>query len=140
MPVIYRSNPPERGAPRTLHPEVPAKRASKDHPAARPERASKDEAPRARPRRTADRLYDFLAAIARNGAPCPSADNIVEALGLNNTSDMSRHLDKLVAAGRIRVHRPGPSARVVEIVATGDRTAPTAPRTYSRRTGTRRTS
>jgi hypothetical protein len=132
MVTIYRSNPPERGKPRTLHPEVPA------------ERASKDEAPRAKARAprcsNVDRLYDFLAAIAGNGAPCPSATNIAEAMGFNNNADGGKLLAKLIKAGRIRVERPAPCARIIEIVATGDRTAPTAARTYSRRIGTRKTS
>lgn len=70
------------------------------------------------------RVLELLTAVADAGEPCPTNEAIAQALGLG-TRWKARHLfDRLVIAGRIRVVEPARfGARVIEIVATGARTA-----------------
>jgi hypothetical protein len=115
MPVIYRSNPPARDFGRAARETSPGP-------------ISKHEAARRQPRvqcprhMTADRVFEVLADAAARGAPCPTNKEISDTVGLLTASNASEMVRRLEAAGRIRVNRFS-CTRVIEIVATGARTA-----------------
>lgn len=68
--------------------------------------------------------YRTLSAAARAGAPCPSVEVLGRDVGL--TGETTRKLlRRMEAAGMIRTTYPSKTARVVEIVASGRKTAPT---------------
>ena len=70
------------------------------------------------------RVLALLSAVADAGEPCPTNEDIAEQLSLG-TRWRARHLfDRLKLSGRIRVIEPARfGARVIEIAATGKRTA-----------------
>ena len=71
------------------------------------------------------RIYGLLRRCAAKGLPCPSNGAIAEALGMECAETVRYRFNKLVVAGRVRVIEPARfSARVIEITATGARTAP----------------
>jgi hypothetical protein len=66
-----------------------------------------------------------LIACANENRPCPTNDQLCGLIGANSTNSVPRILDQLADAGWIKIER-GHNRRVVQIVATGQRTAGTA--------------
>lgn len=72
----------------------------------------------------AGRVYAMLAECAARGLECPSNGELAEALGFEGREQGRYQFKALVRAGLIRVIEPNRySARVIEIVASGKRTA-----------------
>jgi len=71
----------------------------------------------------ADRtVFGMLVHAAARGLPCPSNAALEQASGIGNPT---RALERLQAAGRIRVENPSKNQRRVIIVASGAATLPT---------------
>lgn len=68
------------------------------------------------------RLYEVLVRIADEGLPLPSLEMLAEQAGLSDRFAARYRLRNLEEQQHVRVTRQG-VARVVEIVATGQRTA-----------------
>lgn len=68
------------------------------------------------------RIYDLIAAAAAAGAPCPTNAAIGKHLGRASDAGIAGNVSTIEARGLIRVTR-WTNFRVVEIVATGHRTA-----------------
>lgn len=71
--------------------------------------------------------YRALSLAARYQKPCPSIEALGRDVGLAATP-MRTLLSRMEKAGLIVTHYPNPSHRVVEVVATGKKTAPTQSR------------
>lgn len=65
----------------------------------------------------------MISDAAAAGRPAPTNDQICTVLGIGHVATASKLVERLEAAGLIRVQR-FPRARVIELVATGQRTAP----------------
>jgi SOS-response transcriptional repressor LexA len=68
-------------------------------------------------------MLDWFRHCAEQGERCPTNDDICERLGFNSPASATRLVADLEADGLIRVERFH-HARVVTIVATGEKTAP----------------
>lgn len=73
----------------------------------------------------AQTVYDILCHAAEHGLPCPTDTEICDTLGLVTQSSVGVMVRKMEADGHLRIERPFRNSRIVEIVATGDKTAPT---------------
>jgi len=72
------------------------------------------------------RVLDLLMRVAAERGQCPTNEGIARALDLKDWTRARYRFRQLIDAGRIRVIEPARfGARVIEIVATGARTAPT---------------
>ena len=84
-------------------------------------------APAAKLHPLAQDLYDLLVAAAEARRPCPSNDALAELLGVADRYRARHRFDQLVKAGLIKVIEPNRyGTRVIEITATGQRTAAAA--------------
>lgn len=70
----------------------------------------------------AKRVFQIVKSAAENGIECPTNAAIAESVGYSSTSRAADAISFLSTAGMIRVERSR-NSRVVEIVATGKRTA-----------------
>lgn len=68
--------------------------------------------------------YRILSRAASTGAPCPSIESIGREVGLGATT-LRTLLNRMESADLIRTTYPSPARRVVEIIASGNKTAPT---------------
>lgn len=70
-------------------------------------------------------VYRMLRRCAQRGWPCPTNDAIAEHLNFESHEQARYRFNQLVRDGLVRVIEPARfSTRVIEITATGERTAP----------------
>lgn len=77
----------------------------------------------------ARRVYRLLSQIAADGRACPTNEAIADLLDLPGHEQARHRFNQLVNAGLVTVIEPNRfGTRVIQITATGHRTAPAAPR------------
>ncbi len=72
-------------------------------------------------------VFKMLAHAADNGLPAPTDTAIADAIGIRSLGSANLHVSKLAEFGLIRIERPSRNSRVIEIVASGARTASPPP-------------
>jgi hypothetical protein len=83
----------------------------------------KKESPQPKPSGRLERAYAMLHAAAEAGKQCPTNDELATELCFSSTSRAVELVAQLEKEGRIKVERFKSGGRIVEIVATGKKTA-----------------